>query len=241
VNINVDCGSTHLEFLQDMMKTKRFDIGFAFDGDADRCLIVDELGQRVNGDMMLAVFARYMKASGNLPNNAFVGTVISNAGMDVFAKDNDFTFYRAPVGDRNVLQMMRETGCTLGGESSGHILFSGDTTSGDGQFVAVMFLNALISSGKTVSELVGNIPSFPQVMPSFLLTGGAAECEMIMSHPKLQEKIARIEKDLHGEGRVLIRPSGTEPIIRVMVEAKTIKLAAKKANELLDLMETLHI
>ena len=239
VNINVDCGSTHLEFLQDMMKTKRFDIGFAFDGDADRCLVVDELGQVVNGDMMLAVFARDMKASSCLVNDAFVGTVISNSGMDIFSRDNNLTFHRAAVGDRNVLQMMRDTGSNLGGESSGHILFSDDTTSGDGQFVAVMFLNALINSGKTVSELVHDIPSFPQVMPSFRLTGGAEEREMIMSHPKLHDLIARIGKELHGKGRVLIRPSGTEPIIRVMVEAKTEKLATKKANELLALMKSL--
>jgi phosphoglucosamine mutase len=118
-------------------------------------------------------------------------------------------------------------------------LFSDDTTSGDGQFVAIMFLNALINSGKTVSELVYDIPRFPQVMPSFVLTGGAEEYEKIMSHPKLKERIVRIGKELHGSGRVLIRPSGTEPIIRVMVEAKTVKLATKKANELLDLMKTL--
>ena len=239
VNINLDCGSTHLEFLQDMMKTKRFDVGFAFDGDADRCLVVDELGQIVDGDMMLAVFARDMMATNSLPNNSFVGTVISNSGMDVFSKENNLTFHRAAVGDRNVLQMMRDTGSSLGGESSGHILFADDTTSGDGQLVAVMFLNALISSGKTVSELVAGIPSYPMVMPSFRLTGGLEECEMIMSHPKLHDLIAQIEKELHGNGRVLIRPSGTEPIIRVMVEAKTEKLAEKKANELLELMKSL--
>ena len=240
VNINVDCGSTHLAFLQDMMKTKRFDIGFAFDGDADRCLVVDELGNVVDGDMMLAVFAKDMLKSNSLHHNSFVGTVISNSGMDVFAYENNLTFHRAPVGDRHVLQMMRETGCNLGGESSGHILFSDDTTSGDGQFVAIMFLNALISSGKKVSELVCDIPSFPQVMPSFPLSGGAKQCEMIMSHPKLQERIERIGKELHGSGRVLIRPSGTEPIIRVMVEAKSVKLATKKANEILEIMKILQ-
>ena len=239
VNINADCGSTHIGFLQDMMRTGRFDIGFAFDGDADRCLIVDERGDVVDGDMMLAVFACDMRASGKLINDAFVGTVVSNSGMDVFAKENAFTFYRSDVGDRNVLEMMREIGCNLGGESSGHILFTDDTTTGDGQLAAIKFLNALLASGKTVSELVLGIPRYPQVMPSYALTGGPEQREAIMSHPKLHERIADIENELAGEGRVLIRPSGTEPIIRVMVEAKTAQLASEKAGELLKLMQTL--
>ena len=239
VNINDNCGSTHINALRDIMGTGRFGIGLAFDGDADRCLVVDERGETVDGDMILAVLAREMKASGKLKNGAIVGTVNSNSGMDIFAHNNGFTFHRAQTGDRNVLEMMREIGCNLGGESSGHIIFSDDATTGDGQLTAIKFLNALTASGKTVSELVGNIPRYPQVMPSYKLTGGAEERDAIMSSPILHEEIARQQEVLAGEGRVLIRPSGTEPVIRVLVEAKTEALAAEKAEYLIDLMRTL--
>ena len=239
VNINRDCGSTHIDKLQNMMKTDRFNIGFAFDGDADRCLVVDEHGETVDGDMMLAVFARDMMISGKLKGAAVVGTVVSNSGMDVFARNNGFGFHRAQVGDRNVLEMMWETGCNLGGESSGHIIFSDNATTGDGQLTAVKFLNVLIASGNNVSELVSDIPRYPQVMPSFKLTGGAEERDAIMSDPRLLDEIARQQSQLAGEGRILVRPSGTEPLIRVLVEAKTVELAAQKAEILINLMKTL--
>jgi len=239
VNINVDCGSTHLNYLKDMMKTGRFDIGIAFDGDADRCLIVDEKGNTIDGDMILAVLARDMSSSGNLNNNTFIGTVVSNAGMEVFARNNGFFFRRADVGDRNVLEMMRRLGCNLGGESSGHVIFSDIATTGDGQLTAVKFLNVLITSEKTVSELVSDIPRFPQVMPSYRLTGGPEQRDKIMSHPLLQKEIEKQESLLAGNGRVLIRPSGTEPIIRVLVEAETEALSMEIAESFLDLIGTL--
>jgi len=239
VNINVECGSTHLNYLQDMMKTGRFGIGIAFDGDADRCLIVDEKGNVVDGDMILAVMARDMRDSGTLNGNAFVGTIVSNAGMDIFAKDNDFTFHRSDVGDRNVLDLMHKLNCNLGGESSGHVIFSDLMTCGDGQLTAIKFLNVLTASGKTVSELVADIPRLPQVMPSFKLTGGDEQRDMIMSHPLLKEEIEKQEAKLKGKGRINVRPSGTEPIIRVLVEAKTEALSLKVANIIIDLMGTL--
>ena len=239
VNINSSCGSTHIGKLQNMMKTDRFSIGFAFDGDADRCLVVDENGKTVDGDMMLAVFARDMMVSGKLKGSAVVGTIVSNSGMNVFAGNNGFGFHRAQVGDRNVLEMMWETGCNLGGESSGHIIFSDDATTGDGQLTAVKFLNVLTASGKTVSELVSDIPRYPQVMPSFKLTGGAEERDAIMSNPRLHNEIARQQDQLAGEGRILVRPSGTEPLIRVLVEAKTEELATEKAEYLISLIKKL--
>ena len=239
VNINVNCGSTHMDFLCEMMKTGRFGVGFAFDGDADRCLVVDEQGEIIDGDMILAVLARDMRDSGKLTGDAFVGTVVSNSGMEVFARNNGFTFHRANVGDRNVLEMMWETGCNLGGESSGHVIFSQDATTGDGQLTAVMLLNVLTQSGMTMSELVSDIPRFPQVMPSFALTGGSSQRDAIMSHPRLQSEIDKQQERLSGEGRILIRPSGTEPIIRVLVEAKTERLATKIAKHFTDLMKSL--
>ena len=239
ININVECGSTHLNYLQDMMKTGRFGIGIAFDGDADRCLIVDEKGNIVDGDMILAVMARDMRNSGTLKGNAFVGTIVSNAGMDIFAKDNDFTFHRSDVGDRNVLNLMHKLSCNLGGESSGHIIFSDIMTCGDGQLTAIKFLNVLTASGKTVSELVSDIPRLPQVMPSFRLSGGTEQRDRIMSHPKLKEEIQKQEARLKGKGRINVRPSGTEPIIRVLVEAKTEALSLKIANNIIDVISTL--
>ena len=239
VNINVNCGSTHMGRIRDEMRTGKFGVGFAFDGDADRCLVIDERGEIIDGDMMLAVFAREMRVNGNLKGGAMVGTVVSNSGMDVFAGDNGFKFHRSAVGDRNVLEMMFETGCNLGGESSGHLIFSDDAKTGDGQLTAIKFLNVLISTGKAASELIGDIPRFPQVMPSYRLTGGAAQRDAIMSHPRLKDEIAKQQDLLAGEGRVLVRPSGTEPIIRVLVEAKTEALATEKAEYLISVIRSL--
>jgi len=239
VNINVDCGSTKPALLCDMMKTGRFSVGFAFDGDADRCLVVDERGMIIDGDMMLAVLARQMRSSGTLKGEGFVGTVVSNSGMEVFAQSNGFAFYRADVGDRNVLEKMREIGCNLGGESSGHLIFTDDATTGDGELTAVKILNLLSQSGKTMTELVSDIPRFPQVMPSYKLTGGVEQRDAIMTHPRLRSEIEKYEKQLEGQGRILVRPSGTEPIIRVLVEAETEPQAAKIANYILDLIKSL--
>jgi len=239
VNINEGCGSMHLDYLKDMMKTGRFSLGVAFDGDADRCLIVDELGNTIDGDMMLAVFSRDMSNSGELKGGGFVGTVVSNAGMNVFAEKSGLNFHRANVGDRNVLEMMMDLDCNLGGESSGHVIFTDDSTTGDGQLTAVKFINALNKSGMKASELVGDIPQFPQVMPSYKLTGGSAQRDAIMGHPDLQEELKKYEKILEGKGRVFIRPSGTEPIIRVLVEAQTLKEAAEIAEHFITFMQKL--
>ena len=239
ININNNCGSMHLDYLCDMMKTGRFGLGIAFDGDADRCLIVDELGDVIDGDVMLAVFARHMREIGELKGNGLVGTVVSNAGMETFSRENGLKFHRANVGDRNVLEMMWDTGCNLGGESSGHVVFSDDATTGDGQLTAIKFLNALNHSGKSASELVKDIPRYPQVMPSFKLTGGQAQCDAIMQSPKLNAELEKYEEKLAGHGRVFIRPSGTEPIIRVLVEAKTERQATKIAKHFLDFMKTI--
>jgi len=239
VNINVNCGSTHPAFLCEMMKTGRFGIGFAFDGDADRCIAVDESGRVVDGDMLLAVLARHMHNSGTLKGGGFVGTVVSNSGMEVFADNCGLVIHRADVGDRNVLEKMRAAGCNIGGESSGHLIFTDDATTGDGQMTAVKVLNMLGHSGKTLSELVRDVPRFPQVMPSYRLTGGTGQRDAIMEHPKLLGEIEKYKERLAGQGRILIRPSGTEPIIRVLVEAKTEHYAVKIAKHFIDLMKTL--
>ena len=239
-NINNNCGSTHIEALQDFMRTGRFDVGFAFDGDADRCLTVDENGSVIDGDMMLAALARDMKASGKLKGNGMVGTVVSNSGMEHFARDNGFVFHRAAVGDKNVLDMMKDTGCNIGGESSGHLIFSDDATTGDGQLTAIKYLNIMTKTGKKASELARDIPRFPQVMPGVRLTGGAEEKDAIMADARLAEEITKQERLLGDEGRVLVRPSGTEPVIRVLVEAKTETLAGEIAANIISCIESLQ-
>ena len=239
VNINLNCGSTHIDALRRTMVSGGFDIGISFDGDADRCIIVDERGEVIDGDVILAVCAKEMKAQGRLRGNTVVGTVVSNSGMDVYAKKHGFDFHRADVGDRNVLEMMMITGACIGGESSGHMIFLDDATTGDGQLTAIKFLNVMAATGKTASELAAGFPYFPQVMPSCHITGGAQQKEAIMANPKLQEEIERMEKELEGRGRVLVRPSGTEALIRVLVEAETKELASEKAEYLIKLIETL--
>ena len=241
VNINNNCGSTHIDALRDIMRSGRFGVGFAFDGDADRCLVVDGNGETIDGDMMLVVIARHMKAAGTLKGGGMVGTVVSNSGLERFARSNGFIFHRAPVGDKNVLDMMWEKGCNIGGESSGHLIFSDDATTGDGQLTAIKFLNIMTSTGKTASELVKDIPRYPQVMPAYKLTGGTEERDAIMADPGLLNEIERQQELLADEGRVLVRPSGTEPIIRVLVEAKTESQATEIAEHLLDVIKSLKL
>ena len=239
VNINLNCGSTHIEALHEIVKSGHYDIGFAFDGDADRCLVVDERGGTIDGDMMLAVLACDMKRHRKLKGGGMVGTVVTNAGFETFAHDNGLQLHRAAVGDRNVLEMMWEKNCNIGGESSGHLIFSDDSTAGDGQLTALKMLNVLISTGKKASQLVEGISRFPQVMPGYTLTGGAAQRDAIMSDSRLEEEIKRCQEMLSGEGRILIRPSGTEPLIRVLVEAKTIEIASETAGRLIDFIKSL--
>ena len=233
-NINDGCGSTSIDSLRHIMVSGGFDVGFSFDGDADRCLVVDERGEVIDGDMMLAVFASAMKKQNRLKGNAAVGTVVSNSGMEVFAEQNGFDFHRSDVGDKNVLEMMIMTGSCIGGESSGHMLFSDDATTGDGQLTAVKFLNVLSESGKKASELVSGIPVFPQVMLSCEVAGGAKEKEAIMANDNLREEVDRQEKLLGGKGRILVRPSGTEAVIRVLVEAESEQIAEEKAKHLIN-------
>ena len=239
ININENCGSTHINILQEFVTKGNFDIGFAFDGDADRCLIVDEKGEIVDGDKILAVIARDMLAQGTLKGGAVIGTVNSNSAMSIFARDNGFQFLRAQTGDRYVLEMMQEKGCNLGGETSGHIIFSDDATTGDGQLTALKFISVLATSGKTVSQLVSDVPSFPQVMLNYRLTGGTEQRDAIMSDPRFIEAQLQVEKSLAEDGRILVRPSGTEPVIRVLVEAGTEAIATEKAEQLIEVMKSL--
>ncbi|SHH62054.1 phosphoglucosamine mutase [Sporobacter termitidis DSM 10068] len=239
VNINDGCGSTHIDSLCRIVTAGGFDLGLAFDGDADRCLCVDEKGEVVDGDKMMAIMGLAMKERGALKNNAIVATVMSNIGFHEFAGKNGIELLCAAVGDRNVLELMLERGCNLGGEQSGHIIFLDDATTGDGQLAAVRFLSVVSASMKAVSALAGAVPQYPQVLQNAKITGGNAAKDAIMSSPRLKEAVAQEEKRLGGTGRILVRPSGTEALIRVMVEAKTEETASEAASKLINMIKSL--
>jgi len=231
-NINRNCGSTKLNTLRELVKADNFDVGVAFDGDADRCLIVDERGEVVDGDMIMAICAKELKAQGKLPRDTFVATVLSNMGLDKYAEAKGMKVAHSAVGDRNVLEMMRREGYVLGGEQSGHVIFLNHSTTGDGELCALQFLSIVKNSGKKVSELTGDIEQFPQIMINVKVENHLKEA--VMSHEAVKCAIDQVEAELDGMGRVLLRPSGTEPMVRVMVEgrdsARVNALCASVAN-----------
>lgn len=237
ININDNCGSTDTAFLSRAVVSGRYDIGIAFDGDADRCIIIDEKGNMVDGDKILGVCGLAMHKAGQLKHGTIVATVMSNLGFHKFAKEHDLTLLCANVGDRHVLEKMQQGGYNLGGEQSGHVIFLDSATTGDGQLAALQFLNALAASGKTVSELVADIKEFPQILINVPITGGNAAKEAVMASPELRAAIEAEEKALADRGRVLVRPSGTEPLIRVMVEADQQNLVETTAERLAKLIE----
>ena len=216
VNVNQDCGSTHIENLRDRVKAGGYHLGVAFDGDADRCLAVDEKGNLVDGDQMIAIFATEMKRQGTLCHDTAVVTVMSNYGFMNFAKENGVTVKTTKVGDRYVLETMLAQGYNIGGEQSGHIIFTDYMTTGDGQLSAIQLMRVMKDTGKPLSQLTKVITILPQVLVNMEATvdmkAGLAESLEITA------AVRACEEELAGKGRVLIRPSGTEPLIRVMVE-----------------------
>ena len=215
-NVNRDCGSTHMESLRQRVKAGGYALGVAFDGDADRCLAVDEKGELVDGDQMIAIFATRMKEKGTLKKNTAVVTVMSNYGFMNFARQSGIDVKTTKVGDRYVLETMLAEGYNIGGEQSGHIIFTDHMTTGDGQLSAVQLMGVMQETGKPLSQLTEVITILPQVLVNMEATvdmkAGLAESLEISA------AVRACEEELRGEGRVLIRPSGTEPLIRVMVE-----------------------
>ncbi|MDR0839009.1 MAG: phosphoglucosamine mutase [Oscillospiraceae bacterium] len=238
VNINAACGSTHIDALRRAVTHGGCDIGFAFDGDADRCLMIDERGELIDGDVILAVNAAHMKKLGTLKSNAVVGTIVSNSGLDEFGKNEGIEVLRSDVGDRNVIELMKKSGANLGGEASGHTIFLDDCTTGDGQLSAVKLLNILAATGKTASELTAAVPRFPQVIVN-AIAATAEDKRRIMASPQLALAIEAAEKALAGQGRILVRPSGTEAYIRVTVEAETERKAGECAAQIAEIAESL--
>ena len=241
ININDRCGSTHLKSLAAMVTAGEYDLGIAFDGDADRCLLVDERGEVIDGDKIMAVCGLYMQEQGTLTGRAIVGTVMSNLGLHEFCNKNNIRLICTPVGDRNVLEKMLEFGYRVGGEQSGHMIFTDYATTGDGQLTALQFLQILSRSGKKASELASVCPSYPQTLINVQLENKAGLKEAVMASDELRVAVQKEEKFLGGEGRILVRPSGTEPLIRVMVEAKTIALADECAGRVVQVIKALKL
>ena len=239
VNINSCCGSTHLESLARGVAEGKYDLGIAFDGDADRCLLVDEKGQTIDGDKIMAICAAMLRQRGQLHEDTIVATILSNLGLHEFCQKNGMHLVCTPVGDRNVLEKMVECDYSIGGEQSGHTIFRAYATTGDGELTALQFLQVLCLSGRKASQLADCCAEYPQEMINVELPHTAGLKERIMGDKALQFRIREAEKTLHGEGRILIRPSGTESIIRVMVEAGTDELALNTAQSLAEYIKKL--
>ena len=238
ININQNCGSTHIDHLCAMVKAGGYDMGIAFDGDADRCLAVDDTGVLIDGDQVLAICGSDLESRGELPGHTLVATVMSNLGLHIFAKEHGFNLLCTPVGDRNVLEEMEKGGYVLGGEQSGHTIFRRLATTGDGELTALQLLSVVHKSGKRASQLAAMCDRYPQVLLNVKVAAKEKKDE-IMASQSLQEAVAQVEAELSGEGRVLVRPSGTEPLIRVMVEAKEESTAMAAAEKLANLIKTL--
>ena len=233
-NINENCGSTHPEELMDYVVRKKCDLGFAFDGDADRCLAVDEKGILINGDFILTLCAKHLKDMGQLKDDTMVVTVMSNLGLDIACKKEGINTIKTKVGDRYVLEEMVKEGYVLGGEQSGHIIFLKHNTTGDGLVTALQVAAIKKKSNKTLSELASIMKELPQVLVNAKV---ANEKKNIYNEDQeIIDEIKRIEEALQGRGRVLIRPSGTEPLVRVMLEGEDQQEIDKMAHGLVDLI-----
>jgi len=231
-SINVDCGSTHLDTLRRYVVGNRCHAGVAFDGDGDRCLFIDENGDTVDGDMILAICARNMKASGKLARDEIVATVMSNLGLIKFCLEHGINFEATRVGDRYVLEKMLQDGCVLGGEQSGHIIFLEHSTTGDGQLTAIQLLCAMKRSGRPLSELAGIMRRYPQHMVNIPVSDEGRL--RFYTDPEAAAAVEEGRRRLGDEGRILVRTSGTEPLIRVMTEGADEALIRSAAEETAD-------
>lgn len=235
ININDNCGSTHLNMLKEYVVSNKYDLGIAYDGDGDRCLAVDEMGREINGDIMLAILSKYLKDNDNLKNDTIVATVMSNLGLDVYSKNNNLTLLKTKVGDRYVLEQMLKNDYNLGGEQSGHIILLDYNPTGDGILTSLMLITSLINYNKKASELANIIDIYPQVLVNAKVNNDKKY--LFNDDKEINDIIKVVENEFAGEGRVLIRASGTEPLVRVMIEGKDIDKITTKANEIAKIIE----
>ena len=235
ININDKCGSTHLEGLQKFVVENKCNLGIAYDGDGDRCLAVNEKGEVIDGDIIMAIISNYLKSKGKLRNNTLVATVMSNLGLKKYAEKNDINFVQTKVGDRYVLEEMLKNDYNLGGEQSGHIIMLDYNPTGDGILTSLMLIKIILENQLPVSKLCDIIQIYPQV-----LINAKVDANKKYDYDKdeeIQKEIQKLEKEFSGNGRVLIRPSGTEPLVRVMIEGEEQGYIKAKAETLAKLIE----
>lgn len=235
VNINEHCGSTHMDDLIDYVNAHDVDLGLAFDGDSDRCLAVDEKGKLIDGDKLMAIFAKELKRLGQLNGNTAVVTVMTNIGFKKFARENDIDIAETGVGDRYVLENMLKNDYSIGGEQSGHIIFKKYATTGDGQLSGLQFAAAMARTGKKASTLASVMTSYPQVLVNVTVTNDKKE--LVKTDDDIKNAIKAAENQLGDNGRILVRASGTEPLIRVMIEGENIVEIDKIANRVADIIK----
>ncbi|WP_283170944.1 phosphoglucosamine mutase [Curtanaerobium respiraculi] len=233
LNINVDCGSTHIESLQEYVRNNGLDVGFAFDGDADRCLAVDENGNVVNGDQIMYVAGVWLKGKGQLANNTVVTTIMSNFGLYKALDAAGIGYEKTKVGDKYVWENMRANGHVLGGEQSGHIIFGDYARTGDGILTALMVMQVMLETGEPLSELAAPCRMYPQVLKNVHVDSK----EGAMDDPAVAAAVAAAGEALGDTGRVLVRPSGTEPVVRVMAEAPDAAVCEKHVDDIIAAME----
>lgn len=238
-NINANCGSTHMEELKARVVYEKADIGLAFDGDADRLMAVDEMGNVVDGDQVMAIVGNHMKENGELVDNTIVATVMSNLGFFLMGEKNGIHIEQTKVGDRYVLERMKEIGASLGGEQSGHIIFLKENTTGDGLLSALHLLKVMVETGESLSQLTSVMEVLPQALVNAKVPNHKKE--RYMEYPEIADAIKKLTDKFAGEGRVLIRPSGTEPLVRVMIEGKDQKMIDNEAKKLAELIQNIML
>lgn len=235
-NINAGCGSTHMEELMERVKAEKADVGLAFDGDADRLLAVDEKGNKVDGDQIMGIVGNYLKEQKKLKKNTIVATVMSNLGFFLMGEKQGIHMEQTKVGDRYVLERMRQIGANLGGEQSGHVIFLDENTTGDGLLSALHLLQVLVDTKKPLSELATIMEVLPQALVNAKVPNDKKNS--YMENPQIADAIDALTKKFAGEGRVLIRPSGTEPLVRVMIEGRDQNRIQEEAEKLATLIES---
>ncbi|MCI6868158.1 MAG: phosphoglucosamine mutase [Lachnospiraceae bacterium] len=232
-NINRGCGSTHIEELKKFVLAKGLDVGFAFDGDADRCIAVDENGRVIDGDLILYICGKYLKEEGQLTNNTVVTTVMSNLGLYKAFDKAGISYEKTAVGDKYVYANMCANSHCLGGEQSGHIIFSKYATTGDGILTALMVMGVMMDKKVSLSTLASEVKIYPQLLKNVRV----ADKKAVKDNEAVQSAVEAVSKELGEDGRILVRESGTEPVIRVMVEAETDELCAKHVNAVIDVIK----
>ena len=232
VNVNLNCGSTHIENLQKFVKENHLDVGFAFDGDADRCLAVDEHGSLVDGDMIMYLCAKHMKERGRLGDTKVVTTIMSNFGLYKALDELGIGYEKTAVGDKYVYENMKENGHLIGGEQSGHIIFHKYANTGDGLLTAIKVMQVMLERKSSLSELVKDLKIYPQVLKNAKVT----DKDAALNDPDVQKEVEAVAARLGDYGRILLRKSGTEPVLRVMVEAQSLDTCEKNVDAVLDVM-----